>query len=141
MASRYVFTVHAKTKWAIIPGASFMITFCNSDSDAIAFAEWIETNVLPNGAKLTVSKTLRLAPSAELPDPADLSDVLVNRWLCGSSEHDTRITMQFQSRPGFDPDEMAGKIAQYCCTEAGDAIDRVYSMSSSVKNIVAGGIA
>lgn len=140
MAERYVFTIHTKVKWAIIPGASFIVCYCPSDAMAIQLADYLEANVLPNNAKITVSKTIRMAATSELPDPADLSDVSVQRWLMGSTlAPDGRFTFTFQAKPDFDAEALANELFTTTCDINSNMLNRVFSQTASLKNVVSGG--
>lgn len=136
--SRYVFTFHTKVKWASSAQNLFMITYLEDDQTALDMASYLEAHVLPNNMKCTVSKTLRIAPSAELPERANLTDEFLTKYLVETADQN-RVNLTLPQKPGINVDSIFTNVISYVRDSLGNEATGIISYNVSGKNIVTGG--
>lgn len=133
--NRYVFTFHTKVKWGNSNQNLFLVAYFESDEDALNNAEWLRQNVLPNNMQVTVSKTLRLAGNAELPDPAHLTDEFLVKYLV-KTDNQKRVQVTIPEKPDVSHEAVWNNFLQNIKSAWGDEALGVVSFSVSGKNIV-----
>lgn len=139
-AGRYVFTIHSKVKHGISAGGSFIVGYFPGDAAALSFADWLETAILANRAKVTVSKTIHLASNEELPASFSATDEQTVKVLLGSSaDRDARVSLRIpKMRTDVGANWLSDLVSKGLQTYKGHPLDRVISTSASMQNIVAG---
>lgn len=142
-AQRYVFTIHSKTKHGVAAGGSFIVSYFPGDQAAITFADWLETHVLANYARVAVSKTIRMANNEEVPVFGPMEDEQTVKLLLGTSEdRDVRVSVRMPKlKVGLPSDWAENLSAAGMQTYKGQPLDRIISMSATLQNIASLGAA
>ena len=136
--NRYVFTFHTKVKWGSSGTNLFMIAYLVSDDVALEICDYLEQHVLPNNMKCTVSKTIRLAPSPQLPSRADLTDEFLTKYLL-ETEQKQRMNITLPQKPGINIDGIFTNVLSNVHDSDGNQAAGIVSYNVSGKNIVQGG--